>query len=179
MKSGPFRMRLSATLAATLAAAGLFLLSAAAPAFAWEATFLRAADGDSFTVRRADDGRRVDVRLYGVDAPEQGQPFGQAARRSLIALLEGRALEVRPMEEDPYRRVVAVVLASPRDGTAPVCVNAEQIAKGMAWYYGYFCTAPFCGEWKALERTARTERRGLWQDKNPMPPREWRKRHPR
>lgn len=36
-------------------------------------------DGDSFRVKHQ-DGRSVAVRLYGVDCPELGQPYGAEAR---------------------------------------------------------------------------------------------------
>jgi len=36
-------------------------------------------DGDTITVLT--DGRQVKVRLHGIDAPELGQAYGQAAKR--------------------------------------------------------------------------------------------------
>ncbi len=143
----------------------------------WQAHLVRAADGDSFTVRRADTGQTVELRLYGVDAPENGQPYGQASRRNLLAMTEGKTLAVAPMESDQYGRWVAVVFAA-GDETS---VNERQLEQGMAWYYEHFCRAPFCADWKAKEQRARAERAGLWRDKQPENPREWRRehRHPR
>lgn len=100
----------------------------------WRAHLVRAADGDSFTARRADTGQTVELRLYGVDAPENGQPYGQASRRSLLAMTEGKILTVSPVENDRYGRVVAVVFAA-GDETS---VNERQLEQGMAWYYGAF-----------------------------------------
>ena len=153
----------------------LLLLLDVTPASAWKASFLHAADGDSFTVRRLDSGQKLNIRLYGIDAPEQRQAFSQVARRNLIALLKGRDLDVHPMYSDPYHRVVAVVYAGSRKGEAPICVNAEQLCAGMAWYYPSYCKAPFCAKWKRIEQKARTERRGLWQDRAPVPPWQWRR----
>lgn len=187
------------------------LLTRAVPTWAWQATLERAADGDSFTVIRLDTRQRVQVRLYGVDAPENGQAFGQASRRSLVSLLRNRTLDIRPMDEDPYGRTVAVVFVAPADSaekpdgsaplsrsnarhgtkrgegvdktdapeTAPVCVNTEQLDRGMVWFYPHFCHASFCREWKKREQAARAARVGLWRDKNPVRPWSWRKGHPR
>lgn len=187
------------------------LLARIAPASAWEATLEHAADGDSFTVIRQDTRQMVQIRLYGVDAPENGQAFGQASRRSLVSLLRGRTLDIRPMDEDPYGRTVAVVFtessdpaknpgvsdtpsrsnargeAEPgedADGTdaskaAPLCVNEEQLDRGMVWFYPHFCHASFCRAWQKREQAARTARIGLWRDKNPVRPWSWRKEHPR
>lgn len=142
---------------------------------AWRARLVRAADGDSFTVRRIDSGQNVELRLYGVDAPENGQPYGQASRRSLLDMAEGKVLEVNPVESDQYGRMVAVVFA----GGDETSLNERQLEQGMAWYYEHFCRAPFCEGWKAKEQRARAERVGLWKDKRPEAPREWRREHQR
>ena len=139
----------------------------------WRAHLVRAADGDSFSARRADTGQTVELRLYGVDAPENGQPYGQASRRSLLAMTEGKILTVSPVENDRYGRVVAVVFAA-GDETS---VNERQLEQGMAWYYGRFCRAPFCKDWKTKEQRARAEHAGLWRDKRPEAPYEWRREH--
>lgn len=63
----------------------------APPADAFRATVERVVDGDTFFARR--DGRRLRVRLIGIDAPESVQPeapvecFGPDAARALAALL--------------------------------------------------------------------------------------------
>jgi endonuclease YncB( thermonuclease family) len=44
------------------------------------------ADGDTITVLTT-DFERIKVRLYGVDCPEKGQPFGQEAKAYLNSLV--------------------------------------------------------------------------------------------
>ena len=61
------------------------------PAAGFRATVERVVDGDTLFARR--DGRRLRVRLIGIDAPESVQPdapvecFGPEAARALAALL--------------------------------------------------------------------------------------------
>ena len=52
-------------------------------------------------------------------------------------------------------------------------VNGAMVVEGMAWVYPRYCRAACCGQWKLSENSARAARRGLWRDKNPMPPWQW------
>ena len=69
-------------------------------------------DGDSLMVLR--DGRQVEVRLFGVDAPEGGQAFGSVARRFLSNLVFSKTVVVDVRDIDRYKRSVARVTV---DGT--------------------------------------------------------------
>ena len=68
---------LSILSALLLSIAALSLIPVPSPA--QPCVVLSARDGDSLLVRQP-DGRAVAVRLYGVDCPELGQPYGDAAR---------------------------------------------------------------------------------------------------
>jgi endonuclease YncB( thermonuclease family) len=54
-------------------------------------------------------------------------------------------------------------------------VNQEIIRAGFAWVCPTYCKKPLCLESKRLESEAATAKLGLWQDKNPLPPWEWRR----
>ena len=70
-------------------------------------------DGDSLLVL---DGRRqVDVRLYGVDAPEGGQASGSVCKRTLSNLVFGRTVAVQVVDIDRYKRSVSRVTVDGRD----------------------------------------------------------------
>lgn len=49
----------------------------------------------------------------------------------------------------------------------------ELVRAGLAWWYRHY--APRDRELERLEAQARAARRGLWADKDPVPPWEWRK----
>ena len=66
----------------------LVLLQAGA-GWAWTGKVVGIADGDTITVLR--DGRaQVKIRLYGIDAPESGQPFGKASKQNLSSMVHGQ-----------------------------------------------------------------------------------------
>lgn len=125
-------------------------------------------DGDSLRLRRA-DGQGMVVRLYGVDCPELGQPYGEAAR-DLTRRLVGRRVTVLPSGGKSWRREVAVVLL--HDGRS---LQSALVEAGMAWVDDRFCRSPECGGWRQAQAGARSARRGLWADSAPMPPWQWRR----
>ena len=123
-------------------------------------------DGDSFIVR-AEDGRRISVRLSAIDAPEKVQPHGDVSRRALLALLDNKPLTIIPVKQDPYGRTVARVLVDDRD------VGLEQVKAGMAWHYKRYeseQSARDRRDYTHAEQRAREAAVGLWAQPDPMPP---------
>ena len=132
------------------------------------AVVLRVSDGDTIVVRTA-DFEDIRVRLYGIDAPESKQPGGAEATKAL-RVLQGQRVTTREMDTDRYGRMVGLVEYAGRS------VNLDLVAQGHAWHYGRYCKAqPICGKIKKAEAAARKAGLGLWQDKAPMPPWEWRR----
>jgi micrococcal nuclease len=123
-------------------------------------------DGDTLTVRV--EGKRVRVRLDGVDAPELGQPYGKSARRSLSELCRGKNASVVDRGKDEEGRIVGSVRCGEVDA------NAEQVRRGMAWVYLRYL--PLGSPLYELETNARLRRLGLWRASEPVPPWEWRQR---
>lgn len=123
------------------------------------------ADGDTLT--GLVDERQIKVRLGQIDAPEKGQPFGRASKRSLSDFCYTVEARVRVYDADRWGRVVAMVEC---DG---VDVNREQVARGMAWAYRAYLVDESLLE---VEAQAREKRAGLWRDEDPVPPWEWRRR---
>jgi endonuclease YncB( thermonuclease family) len=127
------------------------------------------ADGDTLTILV--DQRTAVIRLDGIDAPEKGRAFGQAAKRTLSDLAFDRTATATCHKVDRYQRRVCAVSVDGRD------VGEELILRGHAWVftrYAHELPAVRRGAYENAERTAREERRGLWQDTSPVPPWEWR-----
>ena len=127
-------------------------------------------DGD--TVTGLDDSKtQYKIRLDAIDAPELGQPFGQASKKALSEKVFGKDVVVIPKTKDKYGRTVGHILIDGRD------VNLEMLEEGMAWHYEKYDTN------KRLARAAegaKTARLGLWSDVSSVPPWDWRAaKHPK
>lgn len=129
------------------------------------------ADGDTVTVLDASKVQHK-VRLAGIDAPEKAQPFGQRSRESLEDLVAGRTVIVETHKKDRYGRYVGKVILNSRD------VNVEQIRRGMAWFYREYAHEQSAADRQIYEQAeidARAARVGLWADKAPTAPWDYRR----
>lgn len=126
-------------------------------------------DGD--TVTCVDErGRPRRIRLRGIDAPEHGQPHGDASRRALATKLAGGVVRVEGGDRDQHGRLLGRLRIGDRD------LNRELVAEGHAWVFDGFAPGE---DLLAAEAEARRHRRGLWSDDRPVEPRQWRAAHPR
>jgi endonuclease YncB( thermonuclease family) len=121
-------------------------------------------DGDTVTLLIG--GRSEKVRLYGIDAPEKVQPFGERAKLYAASLVFGRQVDLEREGNDRYGRTIGKVYVSGRS------LNEEMLRKGLAWHYrAYSHDAGL----EAMEQTARRGRLGLWTDPSPVPPWDFRR----
>jgi endonuclease YncB( thermonuclease family) len=137
-------------------------------------------DGDTIKLL---DANRVQhkVRLAGIDAPEKGQPFGNASRKNLASLVAGKDVRIETSKKDRYGRVLGKVWVQPQD--CPGCgktlnANHAQILSGMAWRYLDYVkdlTPEDRGRYESAETEARKRKRGLWREANAIPPWAWRR----
>jgi endonuclease YncB( thermonuclease family) len=129
------------------------------------------ADGDTLTV--LDDNKtQHKIRLKGIDAPEKAQAFGQKSKQSLNQLAHSKMVTVEFEKKDKYGRTVGKVLLNGTD----VCL--EQIKLGMAWHYKQYQSEQSKEDrdtYAQAEQTARAQVVGLWKDKSPTPPWEFRR----
>ncbi|KXA71068.1 thermonuclease family protein [Bordetella hinzii] len=121
-------------------------------------------DGDTIKARCGDPGayEQVTVRLNAIDAPERKQAYGQRSREALSGLCFEQQARLRPSGKDRYGRVVANVECREQDA------GRFMVGGGWAWVYdryakGYEYLYP-------VQAEARAARRGLWADKDPVPP---------
>jgi endonuclease YncB( thermonuclease family) len=129
------------------------------------------ADGDTLTIQ-TDDGRRIRIRLQGIDAPERTQTYSQVSRSSLQEMTAGQRVTFDVDKFDRHGRSVAVVRLS--DGTD---VGLRQIKAGLAWHFKRYeleQSPEDRAAYAAAEAIAKAARRGLWRDGAPVPPWEYR-----
>ena len=125
-------------------------------------------DGDTFRGLTADK-EEIRFRIYAIDAPEKHQAFGTRSKEYLSDLIFGKTVHVIIQKKsDAYKRPVVWVYTL--DGKD---VSSEMLKAGMAWHYSQFdSTEKYIKE----QEKARSQKKGLWSDPNPIPPWEFRKK---
>ena len=128
---------------------------------------IRIIDGDTVELMANNNQKHI-IRLYGVDAPEDNQPFGNKATEFISEMVLDERVWVFRKYRDRYGRWVGVLYV---DST---CVNQELVGAGLAWVYGQYCRDAICKDWKDSERRARDYELGLWSGSNSISPWEYR-----
>ena len=111
--------------------------------------------------------RAVRVKLLGIDAPEVNQAFGDVARKHLSDLIYDKTVSVEYSGISADHSVAGRVLLDSRD------VGAQMIRDGVAWFDPGSVNQLSATDrevYRQSEQAARNERRGLWQDENPVAP---------
>lgn len=162
MKRGAFpSLRAATQVVALIGAIAVFLGNRHAPRPPETAVVARTVDGDTLEMS---DGRKV--RLLGVDTPELHhrkkpvQAYALAARDFTDAAVTGKSVRLvfeKWNPTDKYGRLLAYVFREP-DG---MLLNRELLTAGFAHVEVRW---PFArmDEFRAAERKARKEGRGLW-----------------
>jgi endonuclease YncB( thermonuclease family) len=158
----------------TLLLPSLLLLSISAPARSqltlpveFEGRVVAVMSGDTVRVQR--DTAEIQLRLYGIDAPEVGQPYNQLARKALSDHVLKKKVTVRVFEKASDTRMSGeVLLDEPDREGVKQSLNAQMLRDGLAWWYHQHGSSD--RRLAAAETEARAARRGLWQDEFPLPP---------
>jgi endonuclease YncB( thermonuclease family) len=136
----------------------------------WKGKVIKVLDGDTLIVKRGKE--RVKIRLYGVDCPEKGQRYGPEATQFATELFLDKKVRVEAVHTDQYGRTVGLIR------TGRTMLNRELVRAGYAWVYPTYCKEePFCSKLIKLEAKAKKKKKGLWQQKRPVAPWVWRKKH--
>lgn len=124
------------------------------------------ADGDTITVLDADKVQHR-IRLDGIDSPEKKQAFGTKGKERMIEKVADKEVVVQWKKKDQYGRILGDVHLGKRH------INLEMVQDGLAWHYKQYSDSKELAE---AENAARKAKKGLWADKEPMPPWEFRKK---
>lgn len=122
-------------------------------------------DGDTITVLDSVKTQHK-IRLNGIDAPEAHQAFGDKSKQALGEIVFRETVSVKVVDKDKYGRTVGDVFV----GTN--WVNLTMVKAGMAWHYKAYSKSHDLEE---AQEHAQDKKLGLWKDKNPIPPWEFRK----
>lgn len=129
---------------------------------------VKVTDGD--TIDLLVDGKAIRIRLSHIDAPERrnGQPYSRASTKRLGELCDRQEIIVKGTNElDRYKRFLGELYTL--DG---INLNKILVEEGLAWHYKHFSKDE---DYAELERNAQINKRGLWKEKNPIAPWDWRK----
>ncbi len=131
-------------------------------------------DGDTAVVETT-TSRTLRVRFYGVDAPELAndqwprQSYGDEAARFMRALLLDHKVGVRLVGDRTHGREVGEIFVDGRSATR------ELIRAGLGWWNRKF--APDDRDLARLQKVAQKTRKGLWRERDPVPPWRYRSQH--
>ena len=147
----------------------------AAPPASFSGELVRAADGDTFFVKRS-DGSEVKVRLHNADAAEIAhnrrevdQPGGRDALAYVQKNWQGKTVTVDPKGESYGRIVADVTETASKKSLALDLVSAGLAAVDQR--YGKPAAL------LAAEAEAKKEKRGIWKEDKVIPPWDWRAQH--
>lgn len=144
----------------------LFFLAASLSAQTITGSIVGVTDGDTVKVLNA-EMKLTTVRLWGIDAPEKNQAFGAKSKAILSELVFRKTVRVEIQNVDRYKRAVGKIYLNDND------VNVQMIEKGYAWWYRQYAKKAVA--YQVAEEKARNGKVGLWADKNPIEPWNFRK----
>ncbi len=135
----------------------------------WQGKVAAVTSGNSLSVQDS-QGETRQLRLYGIDAPDNGQANADYAREMLSAMVLNKEVAIRDetsaLETVPAARVFL----------GEVSINAAMVKAGCAWVYEPSCKLADCKTWLAYQQFARSNGKGLWVDSGAEPPWKWRER---
>ena len=136
----------------------------------YEAIVLKVIDGDTIYIK-SEKGRKK-VRLRYIDAPEIKQPYGDMARIFLVNELDDKRITVNSDYKDRYGRDIGDIFVYNKNEA--IYINAKLIKSGNAWVYKTYRKNTYLMN---LENIAKDNKLGLWKDKSPIKPWEYRKKN--
>jgi micrococcal nuclease len=135
-------------------------------------TVVSVGDGDTLRFRNQ-QGQLVTIRLGCVDAPELKQnPWGQQSKTRLQQVLPvDQSVQVRQIERDKYKRLVAEIFVNNRS------VNLTMVQEGQAVVYRQYLQGCNSGKEQFLqaEADAKGKKLGFWNQSQPMMPWDFRR----
>lgn len=165
----PYMLRLARTLAPAILVGSHLASSTLADTL--RGKVIGISDGDTVTVLTT-ERRQVKIRIAGIDAPEKKQAFGQASKEGMSDCAFGKPVEVEWSKLDRYGRTIGKIHAGGID------CGLRQIELGLAWHYKAYEREQIPEDrlsYAQAEDIAKEAGKGLWQDRRPVPP--WEFRH--
>jgi endonuclease YncB( thermonuclease family) len=116
-------------------------------------TVTKIVDGDTLIVKL--DRQRVRVHLFGIDAPDPGQPWSREATAALALLALNQHVDVEPVVSHRDGRMTAILFVGEDE------LGATLVGDGNAWVDRQDLRPSDTGLCE-VEASAREAKRGLW-----------------
>ncbi|WP_323586038.1 thermonuclease family protein [Aliarcobacter butzleri] len=104
--------------------------------------------------------------MNDIDAPEKKQAFGNKSKDNLAKYIAGKTITVQYQKKDKYKRILGTIYYNNID------INLQQVKDGYAWVYKKYSKNK---DYYNAEKISRDKKIGLWSNKNPIAPWEFRK----
>ena len=159
----------------------IFIFSLSIIAVAVSGKVIRVSDGDTILIQSG--SQKIRVRMYGIDAPELKQKYGEESKKYLEKRIMDKNVDIKVINQDQYGRKVGKVFYREefKDFLKPFYknkdINLEMLETGNAWFYEYH--AKHEKDYRKAFKNAKEQKLGLWKDKNPQNPRNFRLDHRR
>ncbi|RZV13671.1 thermonuclease family protein [Aliarcobacter butzleri] len=145
----------------------LIILSSYLFSFELIGKVVKVSDGDTITVLTSDK-TQYKIRLNDIDAPEKKQAFGNKSKDNLAKYIAGKTVKVEYKTKDKYKRILGTIYYNNID------INLQQVKDGYAWVYKKYSKNQ---DYYNAEKVSRENKKGLWIDRNPIAPWEFRKKN--
>ena len=113
-----------------------------------------------------DNNTTIKIRLINIDCPERKQPYSAVATKFTSDAIFGKKVSVVVDSKDRYGRSLGWVYYDGKN------INKELLKAGLAWHFRRYSKDE---RLQALEDQARAKKVGLWKDKKPIAPWDWRR----
>jgi endonuclease YncB( thermonuclease family) len=144
----------------------VFILSIFSPTFSQKIVkVIGIKDGDTVVILEKNNTQKT-LRLAEVDCPESKQPFGKNAKQFTSSKIFRKEIVYYPVQKDRYGRTIAKVYFD--NGKY---LSEEIIKSGLGWWYQKYSKNEKLGK---IQGIAKSKKIGLWFEKNPIAPWEWR-----
>jgi micrococcal nuclease len=124
-------------------------------------------DGDTFKLNV--NGEVIKIRVYGIDAPEINQEYGEESGKALRELINGKELRLRIQNKDVYGRTVG----EPWLGDS-LNISLWMVKNGNAWWYKNYSKKR--SDLKDAQAEAKEKKLGIWANSDPVAPWDFRKK---
>lgn len=114
-------------------------------------------DGDTCRIKRG--GKKIKIRLAGIDAPETGQDNAESSKNFLIKQLKGKKITLDCVDESMNRENCYIFVGK-------TDIQREMVKAGWAFDYPKYSN----GKYKLEQDEAKKSKKGIWSNKNLVSP---------